>query len=79
MTEQAAHPNAVDLGWGRDPIPKQLAGSRLSVEAMEHADKDADAVLRLHIRGLITTSMRDHAMRKIIKEMEASIKKEPRL
>jgi hypothetical protein len=54
--------STVDLGWGRKPLREQLAGSTLDPDDIEHADKDADAVMRLHIRGLITDKMRDHTV-----------------
>lgn len=66
----------VDLGWGRKPIAQQLAGSRIPADALDHADKDADAVLRLHMRGLITDKMRDHAMKNVVRRMERSALKD---
>lgn len=62
----------VDLGWGRKPLREQLAGSLLAAADIEHADLDADAVMRLHIRGLITDKMRDHAMKNLVRRLEKS-------
>lgn len=62
----------VDLGWGRKPLREQLAGSLLKPDDIEHADLDADAVMRLHIRGLITDKMRDHAMKNLVRRLEKS-------
>jgi hypothetical protein len=60
----------IDLGWGRKPLAEQLAGMKFEPGAIEHAEKDADAVLRLHLRSLITTSMREHAMTRLIRRLE---------
>lgn len=67
----------VNLGWGRKPLREQLAGSVLDAGAIEHADLDADAVCRLHIRGLITDKMRDHAMKNLMRRLEKSPRQAP--
>lgn len=63
----------VDLGWGRKPLREQLAGSRFAADDIEHADKDADAVLRLHMRSMITDKMRDHAIRNIVRKLDRTL------
>jgi hypothetical protein len=55
----------LDFGWGRNPFHKQLGVEQSP--ALEHMDKDAEAIIRLHIRGLIPDSVRDMAIKKAIK------------
>jgi hypothetical protein len=60
----------VDFGWGRKPIPEQLANSGILLERLAQADIDADAICRLHIRGLLTDRERDNAIRRAVRRMQ---------
>lgn len=52
----------------------QLAGSKVPVEKLEAFDRDADAVTRLVVRGLLTQSQANAARKKILKEIVAAAK-----
>lgn len=65
--------NGVDFGWGAEPMGVQhpvIAG-----EVADQFDADNVAVIRLHLRGLITDSMRDAAFKKLTKKIGNEIRK----
>jgi hypothetical protein len=63
----------IDLGWGRKPLSEQLSGAGFVAINIEHAEKDADAILRLHMRSLITDKMRDHAIKNMVRRLAQSL------
>lgn len=67
-------PPHLEFGWGRTPIPEQLADSGIDREALEHFDKDADAISRLRIRGIINSPERDKAVKRLTKAIETAFR-----
>lgn len=57
-----------NIGFGllSAPLSKQLLGFRIPRQEIEHAQKDADAIERLRIRGLLTDGQVDCAQRKLV-------------
>ena len=64
-------PDGVEFGWGAKPMAEQLPMIRQ--KDAEHFDKDNDAIIRLHVRGMLTDSQRDAAFKKLTKKIEQSI------
>lgn len=63
--------NEIDLGWGRKPLSEQLAGLKFKYDDdVKMADMDTDGALRLHIRGMITDKMFEHAIKNIVKRLK---------
>ena len=56
-------------------ISEQLdsIGVRYDEHAIEHCQKDADAIVRLAIRGLITGSQKEAAFRKLVRRIDAAV------
>jgi len=69
----SGQPNGVEFGWGAPPMGTQHPV--IPAEAAEHFDKDNMAVVRLHLRGLITDSQRDAAFKKLTKKIGTAIRK----
>ena len=65
--------SSFELGWGAPPMKEQFP--ELSDHDAEHFDKDNVALIRLHIRGYLTDSARDAAIKKIGREIAKSLKK----
>lgn len=63
----------VIFGWDAPPMKEQFP--MLSRDMCEHFDKDNEAIIRLHVRGFITDSMRDSAMKKVVRKIAAEISK----
>lgn len=61
-------PLALHLGAFCDPIIKQIVeqGFSLKENEAEHFQKDADAITRLSVRGLVTMSSVKSARRKLV-------------
>ena len=59
---------ALHLGAMAEPIRKQLydAGLKVDIEKLEHFQKDADAIVRLHVRDLIPHSIIEKARQKLV-------------
>lgn len=64
--------NGVEFGWDAPPMKEQHPV--LNAYVAEHFDKDNVAVIRLHVRGLITDSQRDAAFRKLTKKIGSAIR-----
>jgi hypothetical protein len=64
----------LDLGWGREPMTVQLDGI-VGRQDADHFEKDADALMRLRIRGYITDSQLSSISGKIIKRVERTAKR----
>lgn len=64
--------NGVVFGWGATPMREQHPV--LGKEDAEHFDRDNTAIIRLHLRGLITTSQRDAAFKKLTRKIEDAIR-----
>jgi folate-dependent phosphoribosylglycinamide formyltransferase PurN len=64
---------ALDWGWGRKPFAEQLAGTNiatlLTASDFLHVEKDAKAILRLHLRGIISDSQQASAIKRAQKRM----------
>jgi hypothetical protein len=62
--------NTLALHFGAlcDPIRKQLhdLGLKMDIEKLEHRQKDADAIVRLHMRGLAPESVLKKARQKLV-------------
>ena len=56
------------------PLSEQLQGCDIDTNDLNHFQKDADAIVRLAVRGLITDSTKTSAHRKLIKNIARSIK-----
>ena len=56
-------------------ISEQLdaIGVRYHQHIIEHCQRDADAIVRLAIRGLITGSQKDAAFRKLVRKIDAAV------
>jgi hypothetical protein len=52
----------VIFGWAAPPIKEQFP--EIDAETAAHFDKDNEAMVRLHIRGFLTDSQRNAAMKK---------------
>jgi len=61
----------VEFGWGAKPISEQFPV--LSGEIAGHLDADNTAIIRCHVRGLLTDSQRDAALKKLTKRVEREI------
>lgn len=64
--------NTFDFGWGAPPMKEQFP--EMSDHDAEHFDKDNQALTRLRIRGYLTDSARDAALKKIGKAIAKSLK-----
>lgn len=69
-------PPMVDFGWGRDPMAKQLAGSGLDDLALAHIEKDAEAFIRLKLRGFISNAEARRVSGRISKSIEREFRKQ---
>lgn len=63
----------VEFGWGAPPMKEQHPV--LPDDAADHFDKDNMAVVRCHLRGLITDSQRDAAFKKLTANIGKAIRK----
>lgn len=66
-------PQSVEFGWGASPMSEQLP--MIDKAAAAHFDLDNTAIIRLHMRDMITDSQRDAAFKKLTKKICAEIKK----
>lgn len=65
--------NGVEFGWGAPPMKEQHPA--LPAFEADQFDKDNAAVIRLSVRGLITPSQRDAALKRLAKNIGSEIKK----
>lgn len=63
------------FGWGAEPMQQQFP--QLSAADAAHFDKDNVAIIRLHVRGLLTDKERDAAIKRATKRIEATLGKAP--
>jgi hypothetical protein len=63
----------ISFGALAPALSEQLADSGLTTEQLEHFDKDADAILRLRIRGYLTDSAYLSAFKKLMKAIERKL------
>lgn len=61
----------VEFGWGAKPVHEQFP--ILPSEIAGHLDADNTAIIRCHVRGLITDGQRDAALKKLTKRVEREI------
>lgn len=52
----------MDFGWARRSMREQLAAYDFPPMDVDALDRDADAIIRLHVRGLIGDRERDRAI-----------------
>lgn len=64
--------NEVIFGWGAPSIAAQHPV--IPAEKSEQFDKDNMAIIRLSVRGLITDSQRDAAIKKLTRKVEAEVR-----
>lgn len=55
------------FGWGAPPIREQAP--MLAADDAEHFQKDADAIIRLHMRGVLTDGQRNSAITRLHKRI----------
>ena len=53
-------PRGIAFGWGAAPIPEQLP--MLPKDDADHFEADHKALVRLHVRGVISDKERDRAV-----------------
>lgn len=63
----------ISFGWGAPSFAEQLPA--LSAEDASAADADNQAITRLSVRGIITESERDRAIRRATRQIEACLRK----
>lgn len=61
----------IELGWGAPSFKDQFP--QLPADVAEHFDKDNKALIRLRVRGYLTDSARDAAIKKIGKAAEREL------
>lgn len=71
--------NSLEMGWGAPPIKEQHP--ILDDDVAEHFDRDNQALSRLTVRGLLTSSQAEAARKKhvanVVKAIKAEIAKAP--
>lgn len=63
----------VVFGWGAPSMKEQFP--QLSDSDAEHFDKDNQALTRLRLRGYLTDSQRDPAIKKMTREVARALQK----
>lgn len=63
---------SITLGAMEPPLTEQLKGLA-SNEDLSHLQRDAQAITRCHIRGLISDRESDKARRRLIKRIERTL------
>lgn len=65
----------IAFGWMNPPLAEQLSSQGLGFDAEDvaHHQKDADAISRLRVRGVITTSEGDRAYDRLAKRVWKSV------
>lgn len=66
----------ISLGALEPPLTEQLAGV-LPDKTLEIYERDAAAISRIHVRGIITNAQCDQAREKLIKHIQTSVKSLP--
>lgn len=66
----------ITFGAMADPLRKQLEMTGIDVGTINHLQRDADAIVRLHVRGLLTDSETSRARIRVIKKINAALKGE---
>lgn len=67
--------SGITFGAMVDPLRKQLEGSGIDAGTMNHLQRDVDAIVRLHIRGLLTDSEMKKACTRFVKKVNGAIQK----
>lgn len=75
-----SEPKRLELEFGAlaPRLSKQLAGRGLQSDAVEHWQKDADAICRLGIRGFIPDAAKRRAYQRLVNEIAKSLSRESR-
>ncbi len=55
-------------------LKEQLKGRKISKADIDHLQRDADALVRVHIRRLISDSTADSARKKLMKKIMQAVK-----
>ena len=63
---------SAEFGWGAPKFKEQFP--LLSEDIADHFDRDNEAMIRLFIRGYITPSQRDAAMKKIGRAIQKALR-----
>ena len=67
---------ALDWGWGRKPFSEQFANTDIAIlltpEDFAHIEKDAEAILRLHLRGIISDAEQSRAVTRAQKRIAST-------
>ena len=76
MPEDAVTELCIDFGALAYPLSDQIKPHCMSAEKLEHFQRDADAIVRLCVRGLLIDSAahicRKKLMRRITQELESA-------
>ena len=62
-TKEPGEPVTINLGWAADPLHKQMGVPKAD---LEHLQKDADAILRLRIRGYLNDKTLSRSYHRVI-------------
>lgn len=68
-------PEAVSFGWGAPKISEQFEGCGLTLDQLQHFDRDSEAVSRLSVRGVIPRSEAEKAYKRVQKRLEGDLLK----
>lgn len=63
----------ISFGWGAPSFAEQLP--QLSAKDAEAADADNKAIIRLSVRGILTETERDRAIKRATRRIEAALRK----
>jgi hypothetical protein len=62
------------FGAMADPLRKQLEMTGIDAGTINHLQRDVDAVVRLHVRGLLTDSEANKARQRVAKKIFIAIR-----
>lgn len=65
--------NGVEFGWGAPPMKEQHPV--IPADDAAQFDKDNEAIIRLSVRGIITPSQRDYAIKRVTKRIGETIRR----
>jgi chemotaxis regulatin CheY-phosphate phosphatase CheZ len=68
MTSAAAERDTdghIRFGALAPPLAAQLRGLKIDADRLDNLQKDADAVIRLYVQGLLTEQQAERALRKL--------------
>jgi hypothetical protein len=68
-------PTQVTLGCFEPKLKDQLKGLKLPARELDFIQRDADAVTRLAVRGILTQAETNRARKRVVVEIKALIKR----